>query len=876
MRLLRIYLLTLSDLGEVTAELFADLDAFLPRWGAIKDVSESKALIHIGFSRPPDTSIRKLFDGRKNGLLFTNPAKTVLTNLITVNGLAIASIEGDSVYAFGSSSLIAPPAGHTSTQTTQVNLAPPQPQPKELLIIPDWVVRGNSFTWFKDFAVQYPDIAKLATSIGIVNDISYQTYEIQLEGSVRLQLAKHRIEFLLPLLKLTQIQDYCKVIPPWGLEIPIEKLNFGVRTSNRLAILGIKVLGDFSRFTNEVLLKAPGFGMNSLTEVRTELSAQLDFFVHQQRSSQDIKKSIADNASLNTEDSGDEDDDEDDVRDLPNHLYFSDNLIDLLNEVILKIKPIWIPTVRMRFGMDERTMTLQEVAEKTGVTRERVRQIVAKSRSQIANLVGLPNQIKSHLDKAREGLVIPLQVENLPNYDEWFAGFDQKPWLFDALLTEFNVGMYRVHKYNGLNIVTIGESGFIDDLVRDVKAYAKNSIGSSITKADIKKRVSELVSASSPELIEFIFSEATRNAKFSPDTDEGLLISFGQGVDTFVTMVLDRADSPLHVDEVAKRIVEETKLPVDIRRVRNACSAQAYLFGRSTFGFRKHLNLTDTEINEIAEDVMQFFITEPEPRQKHTHQILSQLPDLQTEYPEPLNQYTLGICMDLSGKFSYLGRMVFTLAGDSSGNATKRIEFSQFIEAVLEGSPTPLHKDEIIKRITTERGLSQFRQIFQFGRLVKVAKNVWALMDKHLHLSNQEYSDIVAEIVQVISSKGHGLTQGELVDMLGQDSASSKFFDNPFILESLATKSKKCKKIDDFLYLSEWDDCRRMTFAGAMQKVVDEFPPEGLPIREIIDKVSALYDQPFSRDYVNPVLKDCGASYDEESGNWRLTEEIPE
>ena len=872
MRLLRIYLLTLSDLGEVTAELFADLDAFFPRWGVVKDLSGSKALIHVGFFRPSDASIRKLFDGRKDGLLFTNPAKAILTNLITVNGLATASIDGDSVYSFGSTSLVATPSSQANTQNAQVNLAPAQP--KELLIIPDWVVRGNSFTWFKDFSIHFPDIAKIATSIGIVNDISYQTYESQLEGSVRLQLAKHRIEFLLPLLKLTQIQDYCKVIPPWGLEIPVDKLNFGVRTSNRLAMLGIKVLGDFSRFTNEVLLKTSGFGMHSLNEVRTELSSQLDFFVHQQKSDKGAQNRTAQETV--DDDGNSDDEDEDSAQDISDHLYSSDNLIDLLNEAILKIKDVWIPTVRMRFGMDERTMTLQGVADKTGVTRERVRQITSKSRSQIAKLTDLPSKIKSHLDKAREGLVIPLQVENLPNYDEWFAGFDQKPWLFDALLSEFNVGMYRVQKYNGLNIVTEGESGLIEDLVRDIKSYAKNSIGSSITKADIKKRVSDLISASSPELIEFIFSEATRNAKFSSDTDEGSLISFGQGVDTFVTLILERSDSPLHVDEVVKRITAETKLPVDIRRVRNACGTQAYLFGRSTFGFRKHLNLTDTETNEIAEDVMQFFITEPEPRQKHTHQILSQLPDLQTEYPEPLNQYTLGICMDLSGKFNYLGRMVFTLAGDSLGNATKRIEFSQFIEAVLEESPNPLHRDEIIKRITTERGLSQFRQIFQFGRLVKVAKNVWALMDKHLHLSNQDYENIVTEIVKTISSKGHGLTQGELVAMLGQDSASSKFFDNPFILESLATKSKKCKKIDDFLYLSEWDDCRRMTFIGAMQKVVDEFPTEGLPIREIIDRVSALYDQPFSRDYVNPVLKDCGASYDEDSGNWRLTEETPE
>ena len=870
MRLLRIYLLTLSNSGEITAELFADLDAFLPRWEAIKGLAETNALVHIGFSRPSDSSIRKLFDGRQSERLFTNPAKTILTNLIPLNGLAITSIDGDSVYTFSSASALATTINQADNLNTQIKSAPSQH--RELLIIPNWVVRGNAFIWFRDFAMQFPEIEKLATSVGIVNDLTYQIYECQLEGTVRQQLANHRIEFLLTLLKLTQIQDYCKVIPPWGLDLPVERLNFGVRTSNRLALLGIKVIGDFSKFTNEELLNTPGFGLRSLNEVRAALHSQLDFYAPQNKSYRSTQIATTNQASLVNKDLENNNDD----REISDNLYTSDNLIDLLNGAILKIKPVWIPTLRMRLGMDERTRTLQEVADKTGVTRERVRQITSKTKSQITKLTDLPNLIKSHLDAARDGLVLPLQVENLPNYDEWFAGIDQKPWLFDALLSEFNVGMYRVHKYNGIKIVTVGDAGFIDDLIRDIRAYAKNSIGSNLTKADIKNRVSDLISASSPELIEFIFSEATRNARFSTDGDEGLFILFGQGAETYVGIVLDRSQTPLHLDEIAKRIVEETKLPIDIRRVHNACSGTAYLFAPSTFGFRKHLNLTDTEINEIAEDVMQFFITEPEPRQKHTYKILSQIPDLQTEYSEPLNQYTLGICMELSGKFNYLGRMVFTLATDNAGIAPKRIEFSQFIEAVLERSSTPLHKDKIIKEITAERELSQFRQIFQFGRLVKVAKNVWALMDKHLNLSEQDYENIVSEIVNVITTKGHGLTRSELVTMLGQDSVSSKFFDNPFILESLATKSKECKKMDDFLYLSKWDDCRRMTFSGAVQKIVKEMPPEGLPIRDIMDKVSALYDQPYNRESVNPVVKNYGASYDEDSGNWRLTEETPD
>ena len=531
----------------------------------------------------------------------------------------------------------------------------------------------------------------------------------------------------------------------------------------------------------------------------------------------------------------------------------------------------------MRLGLFSEDKTLKQVGELMGVSRERIRQMEATGSRHILGILDLRQVMRERLDRIRDGMEIPLLVENLSNYDSWFNGIDDKPWLIDSFFGIFSVGTYRVHKFENLNIISLGDSCFLDTIIKTTRDFVKSSVDNSISRAVVKKRVSDLVSATTPELIEFIFSESLKNARFIGEPPNDRLLAYGLGIDSLVSAILHGSDVPLHLDQIMQKMQSEFCQTSGINQVRNSCGSMCFLYAPSTFGFRKHLVLSDEEIVRVSEFAVDLLEAGANGRQWHSREILAEIPEYQTEFSVPLDQYTLGICLELTGKFNYLKRMVYSLKNeDSSGSKTKRIEFGQFIEAVLDRSPTPMRADDLIKQVSSDRGLSNFSQILPLGRIVSTGRSTWGLLDKHLELTERDYGALVNDVVSILHTKCVGLTGEELIANLPPNSVAKRFSDNPHVIFSLCTKSKQCKKDDLFLYLREWGEPRRITSRNAVFQVISSMPPEGLTIRDIVSKTIDLYGHDLVKENIYMVMKNFGATYDEETGAWRYLKDSAE
>lgn len=888
MRQLRIYLLLEDRDGEVKAELFSDLDLFLPKIRSLIEAGPITGLIYVGFDRPANSDVLLLFKSKQGSLFYSLAAKAILGKYFNVSFGATATLGGETLYQYGQSvNTIEPPVeGQFQLSDAVLKISAPHsslPQHNHNLVIPNWAVRGNSFTWFKDFAMQDDSASKTVNSTGIVNDMSYQVLERQLDKDLRIKLARHRATFLKDLLRFDQIQDYCKIIPPWGLEIPVTQFNFSVRTANRLMMLGIKNVGDFSSFSNETLMKAPGFGRKCLTEVRLQLADQLNTFLISPGACQSEFSALITPHTVPVELYSSEVEQENveeiylPTTSLQNEIKEAETFCDLLSVLLKSIKKNQADVIEMRLGLFSEDKTLQEIGEIMGVSRERIRQMESVGRRQILSILDLREIVRERLDRIRDGMEIPLLIENLSNYDSWFNGVEDKPWLLDSFFNIFSVGTYKVHKFDNLNIVSLGETSFLDSIIKTIKEFVKGSVGKEITRASVRKKVSDLVSATTPELIEFIFAESIKNARFVGDPPNDRLVSYGSGIDSTVAAILHGSEVPLRVEQVIVQMNKEFGYASAINQVRNSCGSMCFLYAPSTFGFRKHLGLSDDEVTSVAELAIDLLETGTKGRQWHSREILAEISEYQTEFSVALNQYTLGICLELSGKFNSLGRMVYTLKdGDDIPLKTKRIEFSQFIEAVLDRSPEPMRSEDIIHKVSSDRGLSNFTQIIPLGKIVSTGRSTWGLLDKHLGLSERDYQILVNEVVSILQAKEVGLSGEELVLELSPDSVASRFSDNPYVIFSLCTKSKRCKKDDDFIYLREWGDPRRTTMRGAVIQVLSEMPTEGLSIRDIVFKSSELYGQSLVKENIYAVMRNAGATYDEDSGKWQFIKDSEE
>lgn len=725
-----------------------------------------------------------------------------------------------------------------------------------------FVVKGNSKTWLRDFIINHPDCESNFQSLNIVDDVQYQVNEAKLSNELRVALANHRFKFLLDVVRLSDLKDYVRLLPPWVNKSPIDRLNLNVRSHNCLISVGYKFIADLRNKDNKQLLQIDNFGKGTLQNITEALKE-----IFEKYDSDDglVKQSFRWDILSNTPSETSSDNSH--VQDFTWQGFC---LIDAISLTIQTIDNTQArEVIALRLGVRAGTETLQQIAEKIGVTRERVRQIESKAKKIFLNRFPINVELERRLDFIRDGMFLPLTVQSLSTYDEWFQGIEKKPWLMDALLSMFSVGNYKVHDFQGQKIVAPGDRGFVEDSLKLIKEYVKSGIDKRITKSGLLKIVQDFVGVVTPELVDLVFYEICQSCIFTKELDDERLVAFSSGVSSHILAILEESDVPLKVDDLQNICNQKFSLGVELPYIRGRAAEVAYLFAPSTFGTIKHLDFLPEEINQINSEVLEIMLAQVSGRQWHCDELLDLLQDDLPSIGSRLNKYKLAICLSLSNKFQSLGRMVFSLQSEGGGVIARRIDFYKFVEAVLERSKVPMHRDEIMAVIKQERGLSEFSQIFNSGRLISVDIATWALQDKHLGITDDKFIKISEEIKNILISHGAGLSQDELVTKIDSEMLAYEFKNNPHLLFSIATKSKVCKKIDIYIYLSEWGSCRRVTMKQSIFEALIELSQKGsFTARGVWELAESKYQNKIPRLFINKEITDAGAIYDKENNYW--------
>lgn len=870
---LRIFLIYPDAGGDLQAHISSEYEEFKFLWDDLLLNEHKSALVHIGFTRPDNEEIVQVFRRNPGKILFTSAAVSILSNLLEIKTSFVESLFKENFYVLGDSRPNGPDIEILQLTSHQNDM------------YPDWVIKGNSFNWFRNFEEGRPDLAAIASQSGIKDDLSYQFNESKLPLDIRVELAYARFLFITDVVRLSKIKDFPRVLPPWTLNNSINIFNFSVRTQKRMELQNIQKVSDFVLYSDEDLLKIPGVGRNVINEIRTSLSEYASLIMGNKSFllgsiNSDGGGIFAALKKLNQSDS-------DVVRENP--LYSPDKqsqdssflisnsgtLLEVFKLLVSSLDEVQRTVIEYRSGLIEPQKTLQEVAPILGITRERVRQIQKKASLVIMRQSNLGIQIKQHLDNIRKGMVVPLKVSSLPSYDSWFKGCDEHPHVFEFILDLFNEGEkskdsgYVVSNYEDLGIIIKGDIDTLEHSVKDLIDYIKGNVNKGVTKAQIKEKIEYFASIDEQELVDFIFYEVTEHAIFSQD-DNGneLLIYYGQGIEAQIIGVLSNSNAPLNVSDIAESIKEKFNPLVEIEYVRNHCQAIGYLFARSTYGLQKHLPFSQQEIEDISERAKGHMESLPASRQWRSNEILEDIPDLENEYGDRLNHYTMAMILDLSKKVTSHGKMLFSLSNHRNEGRAKRVEFIDLVEAALEKSDVPLTRSEIYDLVSKDRGLSSNAQIQPIGRLVSCGRGVWGLLDKHLGLTEVDFEIIIEDLVNVFKKVKQGLDYEELVSRLLEGTKAWQLRNTPVILFSLATKSKKFKVSDIFLFPSNWPGPFRTTQRIALVQAYDDIPLEGMTLSDILDNASLKYGHPIIREVGYGLIREMGASYDESTGRW--------
>ena len=377
-----------------------------------------------------------------------------------------------------------------------------------------WVIRKNSDFWLQELLSFRAELSNKAKSVNIYDDIDYQVNENKLQISDRKELANFRATLLKKYIPLLEVSQVCRLLAPWDLNKKISALNLSVRASRRLIQMNVHYVYELSEISNVMMIRTPGFGSTSLEELKNCLFKLIE--------------------------------------DIPNKFEDLKDLNSFIESAINSIKDNEKIVFTLRLGYSGDYKTLAETAEQLGVTRQRIEQIERKLSLNLDKIYNIKEFLYNKLDKLLEKRFIPLQVSAIKNYDRWFDGLKERPWILERILIFFKISEFTVSDYKNLKILHRGPKDFIDETIQDLFKWVDKNRKSRLTLATIKDNVDARIKFIAPELFDLILTEITGKMKFIQAGEDKVLIAFGNSLDTSLLSIIEQSSVPLNITEIQR------------------------------------------------------------------------------------------------------------------------------------------------------------------------------------------------------------------------------------------------------------------------------------------------------------------------------------
>ena len=202
----------------------------------------------------------------------------------------------------------------------------------------------------------------------------------------------------------------------------ITELRLPVRARNVLLSENINRVHELAKLSAKQLLRLPNLGKRSIQDICHAIVDRIENTLF-----------LSTTGIINKEDTYTDIEDlsiVDEISNIP--------LIEHLSRELNKLGEVDQSIVCNRMGISGFPMTLEELGEKHGVTRERVRQREQKTMNFIIREEFWGNEIGKRIDQLLSNRKEPLVLELLDVEDDWFKGFDDKYVYLGNIIQEFS------------------------------------------------------------------------------------------------------------------------------------------------------------------------------------------------------------------------------------------------------------------------------------------------------------------------------------------------------------------------------------------------------------------------------------------------------
>jgi hypothetical protein len=715
--------------------------------------------------------------------------------------------------------------------------------------------------WLKVLQENAAHIASELVPYGIYDNVTFTNNISSLTPSLLKITDAYRYKILKETIDDRDPHKLLTIIPKEILTAPIKSLGFPVRVENVLNRENFETLEDAMPYEEDEMLQWANFGRKSINDFCIKILEVSDRLID---SIGDISTiSIDAMEALIIDESDGEPDDA-----LRLELIEKKPLIEHFEDALFRLGDKERRIIEQRTGASGPVLTLQTVADKVDLTRERVRQIQKKYVEKIIAEEFWDDCIAIKVGQALASRKDPLYLEMLELEDEWFKGFIGNYDHLAAIIELFSENEIRIITVNGSNIVTRIKQDTWDDSVSSIrKSLIDKAKEKQWSRADIEMLIStHLNDAGAPELTGLIYKEIDDALQFSGDGEDALLIAFGKSSESAVAAVLQQAESPLHYMEISVRATELLGKKVDERRAQGALQHQkAKIYGRGIYGLERFNPISERMCNNIRLVVSKMMYEGPLMRQWHSSGILTKLREQFPALPEELDTYILNIILDKEEKLNYLNRMVWARS-DSNQVADNRIDMADAFTKFLEENGAPMKGTDLREQLREIRGVGEAQQIQPNDKMIQVGPDLWGLIERDTGASQEENDKALDILVAYLEDSQKGVHLSEVEDVM--NSLGLDNFAEPYALLNLAQRDKRFHLAKAmFLGLSSWGgDVRRLNLTQAVKKVIDEMTePMPLPkIQLLVETYTGLKHE----GSITGLLINNSAIFDNSSKTW--------
>lgn len=862
MPFLKAFLLIRQAPGQWSLEVHRELETLEETWRELQEQGTPTGCLHVGFEPISSSDVEALASEHLGRLLMTASARYALVGYGDWPAYPVADIAGQPIFVT-SGRWAEQPGGSSFPSNRLQSPDPAAVAPAEYPGMPKTDMAGN---WLVVLNEAQPGLAQAAAEAGIIDEATYQDGEAALSPDLRADLGIARLRLLLGTNGYDDLPMVARMCPPWMAGQPLERIGLTVRAFNVFHRENLATVADLGRLSSGELLNLRGLGRGSVEDsVRAILRAMgatpADGDGGKGADMWGCCRPGGPQAESNTSAEVPEAD--------------PASMIEALEQTCRRVGEREGAILGRRMGLHGPAERLQAIADTMNLTRERVRQLESRAIRMVTKRMTWPQVLQAKVSAMRAAVGRPIAVLELAELDAWFQGSETMAEPIDYCFEQFLQRAYSVVTIQGRAYVLPVSQREWNDAVSRGKALLADAVGDQVTRAEARKRIEGLLAESAADLRDVLWEAVTGLAHFAADDgEEPRLVGYGRGAEQWVELVLTESASPLHYTQIAVLASQRAGRAFDERRIHAAANEVGYLFARGTYGLRKHLPMTNDDVERLVADVEEIIMRGEPGRQWTCAELCLTLYGLGMALDDQLTPNMLNAALRIGSRsLTNHGRMVWSLGQEGNNAMAQRIELRNSVIAILRQTGRPMSYAEIRQAVLRTRGVAGTFQIHGKDPIIRMASGYWGLIDRDVPLSPAEQQAIVDDLERVLAKRQTGLHVSELKTSLQETSRLAERIEDPALLLALAQRSRRMRVTHgDYLYLPAWDGPRRPTPVDAVRTALQAAGTEGLPAAEIVRCASAILGRDLLRDRIYGPLDSLQATWNEASGHWQLPE----